>query len=253
MRISHKYKFIFFANPKTGSETVRKILDPYSDIKSDFDYPKITTQNPFYSHMPPKEVKVLFQERELNFDKYYKFTLVRNPWSRLVSLYEMIYGYKLNSQVVFTPTSIKNNLFFTYKKLFSEKPDFKNWLLTIQNNNRGAEGKNGRGSREGFFTVRRNLPNNSWRIYGSYSIDNYIMDKSRNILVDKVIKLENIDRELITTLAKLNLPGVESIEIPKVNIRKHQSYIDYYDEESIKIVRKLYQYDIEHFNYQFGD
>ena len=73
------------------------------------------------------------------------------------------------------------------------------------------------------------------------------------LLVNKVIKLEDIDRELIPTLTKINLPGIENIEIPKVNIRKHQKYIDYYDEESIELVQKLYKYDIEHFNYQFGD
>ena len=33
MQISHRYQFIFFSNPKTGSETVRKILEPYSDEK----------------------------------------------------------------------------------------------------------------------------------------------------------------------------------------------------------------------------
>jgi hypothetical protein len=253
MRISHKYKFVFFANPKTGSETVRKILDLYLDNKTEYDSSIVSPSNSLYNHMPPVELKNIFLTQSLNFDEYFKFTMVRNPWARLVSLYEMIYGYKLNYQPSWSTKYVKQKLFFSYQKMFGIKPSFKEWLLTIDNKNRGAEGITGRGARESLLSKNQPFPNANWRIYGSYSIDNYIMDESKNILVNKVIKLENIDQELIPTLIKLNLPGIENIEIPKVNIRQHKKYIDYYDKESIEIVRKLYIYDIEHFNYQFGD
>ena len=32
MRISHRYRFVFLAYPRTASRSVREVLDPYSDI-----------------------------------------------------------------------------------------------------------------------------------------------------------------------------------------------------------------------------
>jgi hypothetical protein len=233
MRISHRYKFIFFSNPKTGSETVREILNPYSDVLS-VHYKKRTNNEPFYSHITPSEVKRIFQEKELPYDEYFKFTFVRNPWARLVSLYEMIYGTRKKKNV---NNKYKVEFKVLYKKVFVKKPDFKTWLLTIHNNDIGAGGKEWE----------------RWRKYGSYSINNYIMDSEKNILVDKVIKLEDLQKELIPTLVNLGLPQVNSIKLPKINSGNHQKYTLYYDQESIDRVRYLYKYDIENFNYHFGE
>ncbi len=55
MRISHRHRFVFFSNPKTGSESVRSLLDPYSDICG-VPMWEMTAENPFYSHISPREV-----------------------------------------------------------------------------------------------------------------------------------------------------------------------------------------------------
>lgn len=89
MRISHEHKFIFFANPKTGSESLRDYLNPISDIRG-VPFPRATPRSPFYSHMRPVDLKALFEERGWDFNSYYRFLCVRNPWARLVSLYLML-------------------------------------------------------------------------------------------------------------------------------------------------------------------
>ena len=81
MRISHKYKFVFFSNPKTGSESIRAMLDPYSDIFS-------KEKHPIYpNHIIPTKLKVRFVKMGWNWEEYFKFSFVRNPWDRLVSYY----------------------------------------------------------------------------------------------------------------------------------------------------------------------
>lgn len=87
-RISHKYKFIFFAYPKTGSSSVRKLLDPHSDIIAG-TYKKRTEDNPFYSHITAAETKKIFEKKGWDYDSYFKFVVIRNPFSRIVSLYNM--------------------------------------------------------------------------------------------------------------------------------------------------------------------
>lgn len=234
MQISHKYKFIFFSNPKTGSETVREILDNYSDIRG-IPFQTTAKQNSYYSHISPKEVKSIFVKQNINYDEYYKFVFVRNPWARLVSLYEMIYSNQSTKNVK-NPLKFKIKCF--YREKFVKKPDFKTWLKTIKNDGEGAGGKEWE----------------RWRRYGSYSLDNYIMDEQRNILVDKVIRLEDIDKELIPTLVNIGLPITKTdIKLEKVNHRKHEKYTKYYDEDSIEHVKSLYKYDIENFNYKFAD
>lgn len=220
MRISHQYKFIFFSNPKTGSTSLRDLLTPYSDLQ-EVQYTERTEYNPFYAHITPKEVKEIFLLKNWDFDKYFKFTFVRNPWARLVSLYKMIESGKKRSKQ-------------------ESLPDFNLWVKTIKPFGIGGGGDP--------YKQR-------WRVYGTYSIEHYIKDDFDNILVDKVIRLEDIDQEIIPLLKQLNIPNPENIVVPQKNKRqyKSQSYTDFYQKETIQYVEKLYKYDIEKFKYHFGN
>ena len=117
MIISHKHKFIFIHIPKSGgSSLARSIIDYYrtteqeecelSVFKSD-DWnpewgkplphsPKILKDLPQHAKYP--EIKKYFSEKfpQKNIDDYFKFSFVRNPWARLVSVYE--YGKKLEER-----------------------------------------------------------------------------------------------------------------------------------------------------------
>lgn len=227
MQISHRYKFIFFSFPKTGSESVRQLLAPFSDVPI-VNYWEKTEDRPFYSHISPAEVKALFKEKHWEYDDYYRFTFVRNPWARMVSLYNMIHHTK-------PAAGIGGKI----KALLSKhkKPSFKQWLITTEPGGRGAGGP----------------ANQRWRVYGSYSIENYIKDEAGRILVDKVIKLEDINEELPPLLQTLALPDAENMIIPRINTRKRKNYADYYDDESRQIIAQRYKYDIEHFDYHFSD
>jgi hypothetical protein len=95
MRISHRHRFVFFAFPKTGSESVRKALGPISDIVG---VSKPTPDFPYPNHIRPGELRPIFDANGWPFEDYYRFVFVRNPWARMASLYRMIRnidgGYK---------------------------------------------------------------------------------------------------------------------------------------------------------------
>jgi hypothetical protein len=82
MRLSYTHKFIFLANPKTGSETVRELLNPYSDIKSTY-----RNKSKYYHHIPASELIHNLNEDKINYKEYYIFGFIRNPWHRAVSTY----------------------------------------------------------------------------------------------------------------------------------------------------------------------
>ncbi len=85
------------------------------------------------------------------------------------------------------------------------------------------------------------------------------MDDFGNIIVDKVIKLEEINNKLIPLLKTLGIPDIKNIDIPHINKRddskewEKASYVSYYTSETIRYVEEKYQYDIHEFGYSFGD
>ncbi len=116
--ISHKHKFIFFKTLKTAGSSVESFFGRYCcDPNDKYEYTdeideKISKygviggrlrgkHTKWYSHKKAVNIK-----RDMNKDRfkdYFKFTIVRNPWDKMVSQY-----YWLNKKVPFKQF-IKNN------------------------------------------------------------------------------------------------------------------------------------------------
>ena len=79
MRISFKYKFIFISNPKTGSESMREMLNPFTDIYSN------TTD--YYHHTNCIKLKYILEKKKYIYEDFFIFGFIRNPWDRAVSYY----------------------------------------------------------------------------------------------------------------------------------------------------------------------
>ncbi len=211
MRISHQYKFIFFANPKTGSSSLRQFLNPYSDFRPVKNYLQRTGDNLFYPHITPAETKQLFELNKWDFDSYRKFVFVRNPWSRLVSLYEHICKGD-------TPLP------------------FNEWIFTIDNKGVGGGGEDWqRWRRYGAWSIEHYISDSE----GGVLVDKVFRIEEVNdvllpYLMDLGLKVE------INQLPELKNKG---------NYDKH--YSDYYDKTSMNHVTKLYRYDIERYGYVF--
>ena len=81
--ISHKHKFLSIRIPKTGPTSVTTALDSYFDIKGSGDIKSV-----YYYHKKAKLIKDHFVSKNWDYNSYFKFAFVRNPFERQVSLWE---------------------------------------------------------------------------------------------------------------------------------------------------------------------
>jgi hypothetical protein len=77
----------------------------------------------------------------------------------------------------------------------------------------------------------------------------FIMNDHGEFLVDFQGRFENYKQDVGFVLEKLGLSGKA---VPHVNRTPHSAYQEYYDEESMEIVRLLYKRDIALFGYSFS-
>lgn len=102
MGISHRYKIIYVSIPKTGSQSIASLLSNTSD-----SFHKI------HEHLTYREMLCLMDET--HFYTYRSFTVVRNPYDRIKSIYYE-YSKHLNT--------IDFSLFI--KKIYNEFYDLNN-------------------------------------------------------------------------------------------------------------------------------
>ena len=210
MRISHRYRFVFFSFPKTGSESVRLGLDPLSDIPGQQDP---TPDNPFLTHMRPVEVRDLFRDRGWPFESYYRFVFVRNPWTRLVSLYQMLQREEKHLRAT----------------------TFAEWLVNTQTDGPGA-GEDG---------IRR-----LHRRYGTYTLDNFVADEDGKRLVDEVFRLE--DMPLLPQRLRARGIPYPSETMPWINRSKQRADLNRYYTPALRaLVALRYAKEIAEFGYSY--
>lgn len=81
MLISFRHAFVFLANPRCGSQSIRAALAHHADIKG-------SVKGPLHPHACLRSVeRYLEMEKRGTIGDYFVFTTVRNPWERMVSIY----------------------------------------------------------------------------------------------------------------------------------------------------------------------
>lgn len=163
------------------------------------------------SHLKLKDYQLIFSKRE--FDEYYKFTFVRNPWDRLVSTYFFLKngGFHEKDKVWFDKNLSQFETFEDFVLNWLDKDNIYKWIHFIPQYE--------------FITVN---------------------DK---VLVDDIFKLEHISDGMHTISKTLNI----SVELKHENQNRNRDskYRDYYTPEMKDIVNLVYKKDIELLDYQF--
>ncbi|MBI3307621.1 MAG: sulfotransferase family 2 domain-containing protein [Candidatus Omnitrophica bacterium] len=190
--ISHQHKFIFVEIQKTASKTVSTALGAKWADHS-------TAQKLIRQHGRPV------------WDKYFKFTFVRNPWARLVSGY--FFRRDGGNQ---SPKDLE------WAKLYP--PTFKEFCLNLE-----------------FF---KHIPGEDMFMTQC----DWLSTEEGKIEVDHLGRYETLDHDWKIICRWL---AIQPQVLPKINIGKHSPYQTYYDGETRKIVASHYQKDVEYFNYDF--
>ncbi|PYL30524.1 MAG: hypothetical protein DMF45_02205 [Verrucomicrobia bacterium] len=110
--ISHRHKCIFVEVPKTGSSSIRAIIGkspkPHMDL-SEIKKVMETCWTP-YDELKHRILEYLYLLRSKRrcaeigrqqFNSYFKFGFVRNPWDRVVSLYERTEPLQMKDKMSF--------------------------------------------------------------------------------------------------------------------------------------------------------
>ena len=213
MRISHKHKFVMISVPKTGSTTLRKFLDPLSDLMSNG-----SNKSPYYDHTTANLLQTHFISKEWNWNNYFKFGFVRNPWDWMVS--HWFYRAKFideheNHQHNMNTWSL--NFLHACQFQFANTNGFGEWCLKY-----GLD----------------EFKNQSEWLYNEDDV----------CLVDYIGKMEDFQNSFNVVCEKIGL-GKKNLSVK--NKTKHANYTSYYTLDVKNAVASKFSRDIDLFGYTF--
>jgi hypothetical protein len=146
------------------------------------------------------------------FQRFFKFTFVRNPWDRLVSTYSFLRRGGMNQQ----------------DRVWSERhlaryPDFGSFVRGWLNEE------------------------NIWSWVHFIPQSHFILNEKGAVMVDYLGRFERIDEDFAYVAQRLG----SDTQLRRTNESNHRQFAAYYDEDTREIVRRVYARDIEAFGYRF--
>ena len=203
--ISHSKRFIFIHVPKAGGTSVEWALRKYGVWQHNADQ----YQSIYYKHALARDLKRMMSTE---FDRYYRFGLVRNPWDWVASNYAFNRGmhgvYLRHTNMTETPKVPE----------FAAGWTFKHWLR--------------------------------WWIDTCKPSQLQLMtDEQGSLLMNRVLRFEDLKGEFFGLCLRLRVLPRRLPHIYKNEARK--PYPEYYDDESREWVAKHFAEEIRRFDYRF--
>jgi len=227
--ISHKYKFIFIKTKKTAGTSIEVYLSNYcadNDIVTPI-YPKVE------SHIPRNYKGITFPVIE---------TIKSNNIDAAIKIFKR--SIKCNKYYNHIPAyRVKNNIM---KKIWDDYFKFcverNPWDKVVSLYHLRQKPNNYKKSFIDFIQ-NSNLPLN-YPLYTS---------KSDKVIVDRVIKYENLNGELSTVFKRLGVPFSGELQVKaKSNFRTdRRHYQEYYNDNTREIIKNTYSKEIELHGYRF--
>jgi len=210
--ISHKYKFIFILLPKTGTTSIQSYL-----VKKDRKIPHLGTA---------RHYDVINE----NVKDYYKISVSRNPYARVVSLWKY-WKRKLEAEGVLVGDF---HDFVTNVQYYRDK--IKEVIKSVS-----------------MSRIYGNTKNEYQQVHFVSCFEGISVATDSHLTGDDIdywIKFENLQEDFNVVCDKIKIPQQQ---LPHKNKTKHKHYTEYYDDETRQIVAEKYAKDIEYFGYKFED
>jgi len=233
--IIHKYKSIFVHIPKVAGQSIESFFLADHGLNWDKRAPMLMIENENPELGPPRLAHLMASEyckyqyiSEDQFNDYFKFAFVRNPWSRAVSLYK---HSKYNLVM-----SFKRFVQFELPKLIKEQQ----WFF---------------GQQYDFVHSDNELMVDFIGRFENLDEDFMQVTKSLNISNAKLTHTNESKNKKFGS--NIQQTVVELIRNPRFVLRyspdrvKSKDYRDYYDTHTIQAINELYSKDINAFDYSF--
>lgn len=201
--INHEKKFIHVPIPKTASQALVRGLGMH------------VSEEPALYH---DNLEHFISQDYLKHMGYYKFSVVRNPWSRLASLWRD-FTTKRGSQY--------SGHHRSDDKLLNEFHDFENMCV--------------------------HLEDSLWSQNLFFKPQVYFLSYAGKLGMDYIGRFEDLDKSYSDICQALNIPeaNLRVINETMGKNRPDKYYRRFYTERSARAVYDFYRLDIENFNYEF--
>lgn len=219
MLISPQNKFIFVHVPKTAGAAAQRMLTPYAIEQERTLMRSLKRRLPFREdpskvHFRTHEPAVYIRKKlgPEAYAGFHSFAVVRNPFDQAVSHFEYMKQYRSER----IAASFEHISFRDYLKM--RLTPFRPW-----------------------HRIFVHLPDQAY----------FVVDGRDNIIVDRILRFENLNRDLDALFAHLGLdPG----PLPEFNVTKSRKrggdrLSSYYGAEEIALVQELYERDFRVFGY----
>jgi hypothetical protein len=236
--ICHHYKCLFVHLPKNAGQSVEHVFIRLLGLTWETRAPLLLRRNdrpelgpPRLSHLKAVEyLRCKYMSPE-QFDTYFKFAFVRNPWDRMVSMYKWHGYHQICSFKTFVGREFHNELW-----------RHKHWFVCPQTEYLCDE--------EGRLLVD---------FVGRYE---QLQKDFHHVCEQMGLPATDVPHVNANKTGKNQANSNVTRELKKVasypwwlirgkSLSKSKDYRDYYDEESKELVAQIYRSDIELFGYEF--
>jgi hypothetical protein len=207
-------KFLFVWIPKTAGCSLHAALSKLPHYKEvmDVDKTKPLDENYSYTFAHSNIIDIQRENPSFYMENYYKFSFVRSPYSRLVSLFSFL---KRKGKFMRSVRGFK-------------KWGFKRFIAHVVSHKLPPAGIDYRG--HWFFQANKQV---DWLYHDGKCI------------VDDVFHFETLNEDIQTLSKKI---GVD-IELEHLNATKHKEFQEYYDAKTKALVDEFYHDDFVAFKY----